>query len=266
MLANPASASGAEIRALCRSGVFDRPTTGVALGYVQANLVILRRKWSEDFHEFCRLNPQPCPILDITKPGVYEPQLVAPSADLRHDLPRYRVLQNGVCVGTPASIESYWDGDCIAFLIGCSFTFENLLLEADLPVRHIEQNRNVPMYRTNIACRPVGPFAPQLVVSMRPMTPSQAHEACKITAMFPRAHGQPVHVGDPAALGIKDLTSPDYGDAVSIHDDEIPVFWACGVTPLEAIMQAKPDFAITHEPGHMFVTDIRDQDLRDLAP
>ncbi len=265
-LANLASASGAEIRALCRSGVFDRPTTGVALGYVQANLVILRHQWAQDFHEFCRLNPQPCPVLEITKPGGYEPQIVAPSADLRSDLPRYRILQNGACVEKPTSIETYWDSDCVAFLIGCSFTFENALLEAGLPVRHIEQERNVPMYRTNIACKPAGPFAPKLVVSMRPMTPSQADEARRITAMFPRAHGQPIHVGDPAALGIKDLAHPDYGDAASIHDGEVPVFWACGVTPLEAIIQAKPDFAITHEPGHMFVTDLRDNELRDTTP
>ncbi len=258
-----ASMTGKRIRALCREGAFCRPTAGVALGYAQANLVVLRGKVASDFEEFCRRNPKPCPLLEITKPGQYTPSVLARDADLRSDLPKYRVFHHGSCVDTPTSIESYWDESCVAFLIGCSFTFESALLEAGLPVRHIDEGRNVPMYRTNIACKPAGLFAGPLIVSMRPMTPSQAQAATAITAAFPRVHGAPVQVDKPGAIGVDDLSRPDYGDAVTIHPGEIPVFWACGVTPMEAITHVKPEFAITHDPGHMFVTDLPDRSLRD---
>lgn len=251
--------TGAEFRALCRNQEFDSPTAGVAVGFTQVNVVILQSDVAVDFERFCGLNPAPCPLLEVTRPGEYEPKTLAPGADLRIDLPRYRVLRRGVCVDRPTSIESYWQGDLVAFLIGCSFTFERALLEAGLPVRHIEQGRNVPMYRTNRACRSTNKFGGSLVVSMRPMTRQQADTATRITAAFPRMHGKPVHIGDPDALGIADLTLPDYGDAVSIRPGEVPVFWACGVTPMEAIIQAKPDLAITHEPGHMLVTDALDK-------
>lgn len=258
---NWADASGAQVRALCRSGQFDRPTAGVALGFVQANLVILRSEYAEDFEQFCHRNPKPCPLLEVTPPGRFEPKQLAPGADVRTDLPRYHVYLDGVLVDRPTSIERYWTEDCVAFLIGCSFTFESALLDAGLPVRHVEQGCNVPMYRTNIMCQPAGPFAGPLVVSMRPMTPQQAERATKVTAALPRAHGEPVHVGDPRAIGIEDLMYPDYGDPVTIRADELPVFWACGVTPIEAIAHAKPDLAITHAPGHMLVTDVPDHDL-----
>jgi uncharacterized protein YcsI (UPF0317 family) len=255
--------TGREIRALCREGTFDRPTTGVALGYAQANLVVLRARLTSDFQQFCRLNPKPCPLLEVTKPGGFEPMETALGADLRTDLPRYRVLRDGVCMDRPTAITRYWEADFVAFLIGCSFTFEASLLEAGLPVRHIEESRNVPMYRTNIACSSAGPFEGDLIVSMRPMTPEQARIAEQVTAALPRVHGSPVHMGDPSAIGIADVSRPDYGDVVTIHNDEIPVFWACGVTPMEAVMHAKPDIAITHEPGHMFVTDLLDRSLRE---
>lgn len=255
--------TGEQIRALCRAGTFAKPTAGVALGYTQANLVILRIDVAGDFKEFCRLNPKPCPLLEVTKPGQYEPIEAAPGADLRNDLPRYRAYRKGVCVGKPTSIEPYWDDNCVAFLIGCSFTFESALLKAGLPVRHIEEGRNVPMYRTNIPCTPAGAFAGPLIVSMRPMTAEQAEAASQVTAAYPQVHGSPIHIGDPSAIGIDDLTQPDYGDPVTIHSGEVPVFWACGVTPMEAIMQAKPPLAITHEPGHMFVTDVLDSSLRE---
>ncbi len=252
-----ASLTGAEVRLLCHRGTFDQPTAGVARGFVQANLVILRSAWADDFAEFCRRNPQPCPVLEQTAPGQYEPLQSAPGADLRTDLPRYRVYENGVCIAGPTSIEKWWTDDCVSFLIGCSFTFEDALMGAGIPVRHIEEGRNVPMYRTRLQCQPAGTFAGPMVVSMRPMSPAQAARAHEITARFTASHGAPVHVGDPAAIGIVDLNRPDYGDPVTVRPDEVPVFWACGVTPTEAILRAKPDLAVTHEPGHMFITDLR---------
>lgn len=247
-----------EIREQCRSGEFDRPTAGAANGFVQANLVILGQRDAVDFERFCGLNPKPCPLLEVTSPGVYEPTKSAPGADLRTDLPRYRVFKNGECVARPQSIEPYWDETCVAFLIGCSFTFEKALVEAGIPVRHLEQNCNVPMYRTNIACASAGAFSGPMVVSMRPMMPVQAQQAQRITAAHPLSHGAPLQVGDPAAIGITALDRPDYGDPVTIRDGEIPVFWACGVTPLEAIRNATPDLGIVHEPGHMFITDLHE--------
>ncbi len=246
---------------MCRRGQFTGPTAGVASGFAQVNLVVLRADAASEFEQFCALNPKPCPLLETTKPGRYQPSMMAPSADVRTDLPRYRVFRNGACIDRPASIEKYWQPDLVAFLIGCSFTFETALLKAGIPVRHIEEGRNVPMYRTNIACRPAGRFAGPLVVSMRPMTPQQAEQSAQITARLPRVHGAPIHVGDPAAIGVAAIDRPDYGDAVTIRDGEAPVFWACGVTPMEAIIRAKPDIAITHEPGHMLVTDVRDESL-----
>ena len=257
--------TGQEIRSLCRENRFDRPTAGVARGYAQANLVVLRSSDAGDFERFCRLNPGPCPLLEVTKPGRFEPTELAPGADVRTDLPRYRVFHEGACIDRPVSIESHWHDDSVAFLIGCSFTFEFALLAAGVPVRHIEEGRNVPMYKSDMPCAPVGRFQTDMIVSMRPMTPSQAKTAARVTASFPRVHGAPVHVGDAEAIGITDLSRPDYGDAVTIRADEVPVFWACGVTPMAALMAAKPDLAITHEPGHMFVTDVRDKSLREPA-
>jgi uncharacterized protein YcsI (UPF0317 family) len=223
---------------------------------------VLRSQLARQFEEFCQLNPKPCPLLEMTQPGRFEPAKMAHHADLRTDLPRYRVYEAGVCGDRPTSVESYWADDSVGFLIGCSFTFESALLEAGLPVRHIEEGRNVPMYRTSIECTPAGQFAAPLVVSMRPMTPAQADAAARLTAAFPDVHGAPAHIGDIDALGIADLGQPDYGDPVTIHPHEVPVFWACGVTPMEAIVRARPDLAITHEPGYMLVTDILDESLR----
>jgi uncharacterized protein YcsI (UPF0317 family) len=249
------------VRAASRRGELAGPTPGLALGYVQANLVVLPQDWAFDFLLFCQRNPKPCPLLDVTEPGDPEPKFVAPTSDLRTDLPAYRVWKNGELVEEPNEISKYWRDDLVSFVIGCSFTFENALLAAGVPVRHIEQNVNVPMYRTNIACRPAGRFSGPLVVSMRPLTPELAVKATRICARFPRAHGAPIHFGNPAAIGIRDIGKPDFGDAVEIRAGESPVFWACGVTPQAALMQAKPPFAITHKPGHMFLTDVRDVDL-----
>jgi uncharacterized protein YcsI (UPF0317 family) len=254
-------ATGAEVRAACRSGELTGPTPGLALGFVQANLVILPRDWAFDFLLFCQRNPKPCPILDVTEPGDPVPRSIAPAANLKTDLPAYRIWRNGELIEEPHNISDYWRADLVSFLIGCSFTFENALLAAHVPVRHIEQNLNVPMYRTNIPCKPAGRFSGPLVVSMRPLTPEQAIKATRVCSRFPRAHGAPVYFGDPSAIGIKDIAKPDFGDPVPIETGEVPVFWACGVTPQATLMQARPPFAITHKPGHMFLTDLRDVDL-----
>lgn len=254
--------TGAEVRALCRNGEFDLPTPGLAMSYVHANLVILPKDWAFEFLLFCQRNPKACPLLDVTEPGDPEPRNAAKGADLRTDLPAYRIWQNGELVDEPNEISYHWQDDLVSFLIGCSFTFENALWQAGLPVRHIEQQRNVPMYLTNIQCQPAGRLSGPMVVSMRPMKPDEAIRATTICNRFPLAHGEPIHLGDPSQIGIADLARPDFGDPVDVYTGEVPVFWACGVTPQAILANAKPPFAITHKPGHMFITDIRDHDLQ----
>lgn len=256
-LAEARHATGAAIRALAAAGHLAGPTAGLALGYLQANLVVLPKELAFDFLLFCQRNPKPCPLLDVTDPGDPEPKGVAPGADLRTDLPRYCVYQNGKLVEEPTDLRSWWRDDLVSFLLGCSFTFEDALLKAGLPVRHIEMGRNVPMYRTSIVCAPAGAFHGNMVVSMRPMLPAHVIEAVRICERFPKAHGAPVHFGDPATIGVRDINRPDFGDAVETRSGEVPVFWACGVTPQAVVMEVKPPLAITHKPGHMFVTDVR---------
>lgn len=253
--------TGADVRRLARSGQLTGPTAGLAMSFVQANLVIVPRELAEDFRAFCELNPKPCPLLDMTGAGDPEPRKIAPGADVRTDLPRYCVYRGGQLIEEPLDLMRWWSADLVAFLLGCSFTFENALLEAGVPVRHIDEGRNVPMFRTNIACNPSGIFQGPMVVSMRPMLPELAETARQVCARYPRAHGEPVQVGDPAALGIADISKPDFGEAVTIRAGEVPVFWACGVTPQAVAMQARPPLLITHKPGHMFLTDLRDRDL-----
>lgn len=247
------------IRNLCRAGEFTTPTPGLAPGYNQANLVILPKSVAFDFLLFCHRNPKPCPVLDVTEVGDPEPRLVAPGADLRTDLPRYRIFRHGELEKEVTDIKDLWRDDFVAFLIGCSFSFEAAMLNAGITVRHIEENKNVPMYKTNITCQPAGVFSGPLVVSMRPLSVTDSIRAVQITSRFPKAHGTPIHWGDAASIGITNINEPDFGDAVTIRDGEIPVFWACGVTPQAAILQAKPEIAITHVPGHMFITDIQDE-------
>lgn len=256
-----ASLSGAQVRHQARHGKLTTPTAGLALGHVQANLVVVPRELAFDFLLFCQRNPKPCPLLDVTEPGDPEPKFVAPGADVRTDVPRYRLYRDGALTDELPHLHHHWRDDLVSFLLGCSFTFENALLQAGVPLRHVEMGRNVPMYRTNIPCRPAGVFRGPMVVSMRPMTPAQAVTAVRVCGRFPRAHGVPVHFGDPAAIGIRDIESPDFGDAVEIRPGETPVFWACGVTPQAVVMEAKPPLCMTHSPGHMFVTDLRDTDL-----
>ena len=254
--------NGADVRAACRAGTLTSPTPGLAPGYVQANLVVLPKDWAYDFLLFCVRNPKPCPLLDVTEAGSPVPTGVAQEADLRTDLPKYRVWRHGELVEEPTDIGRYWSDDMVAFLIGCSFTFESALLAAGLPVRHIEEGRNVPMYRTFLDCRPAGRCHGKLVVSMRPMTKSQAEVATEICSGFDAAHGTPVQVGCPEKLGIVNVGRPDYGEPVTLKEGEVPVYWACGVTPQAMLAAVRPKFAITHAPGHMFVTDWRDGNLR----
>jgi uncharacterized protein YcsI (UPF0317 family) len=255
------NATGADVRQAARRGEWNEPTAGLARGFVQANLVVVPRESAYDFLLFCQRNPKPCPLLDVTEPGSAEPRGAAPGADIYTDAPRYCVYEHGELTAEPTDLLSRRRDDLIGFLLGCSFTFEHALLEAGVPVRHIEQGRNVPMYRTGIACRQAGAFRGSMVVSMRPMTPAQAVLAVRVCTRFPRAHGTPIHFGDPEAIGIRDIAHPDFGDPVDVRPGEVPVFWACGVTPQAAAMEARPPLLMTHKPGHMFVTDLRDADL-----
>jgi uncharacterized protein YcsI (UPF0317 family) len=254
-------ATGAEVRAAARQGELTGTTAGLALGYAQANLVVLPRELAFDFLLFCRRNPKPCPVLDVTDTGSPEPRETAPGADLRTDVPRYRVYRHGELDDEPTDITDLWRDDFVAFLLGCSFTFEAAMLHAGLPVRHIEEQKNVPMFRTSIACKPAGIFHGPTVVSMRPLTPEQAIRAVQITSRYPAVHGAPIHLGDPAAIGIKDVGRPDFGEAVTLRPGEVPVFWACGVTPQAVVIESKPELVITHSPGSMFVTDVSDESL-----
>ena len=246
------------LRERFRAGELVRPTSGLAPGFVQANLVILPRALAFDFLLFCQRNPKPCPLLEVVEAGSAEPVVLAPGADLRTDTPKYRVYRHGVLAGEPVDVAGLWSDDLVSFLIGCSFTFESALLEAGIPVRHIEQCSNVPMYVTSVPTAPAGAFHGPMVVSMRPVPAARVVRAVQVTSRFPAVHGAPVHIGDPAAIGIRDIARPDLGDPVEIRPGEVPVFWACGVTPQAAAMASKPPLMITHAPGHMFVTDRRD--------
>ena len=251
--------SAAELRRAIRAGRHTGPTAGLAPGFVQTNVVILPAEDAADFAEFCRLNSRACPLIEQTEPGNPVPIRCAPGADLRTDVPRYRVFRHGRADSSqPTDILSLWRDDFVGFLLGCSFTFEAALMIAGLPVRHIELGRNVPMFRTNVACRSAGRFSGPLVVSMRPYRPEQIDRVREVTARYPTMHGEPVHVGEPTALGIADIAKPDFGDAVPLEPGEVPVFWACGVTPQLALVEARPEIAITHSPGCMFITDLRE--------
>ena len=238
-----------------RAGEHTGPTAHLAPGCIQANLVVLPRAVASDFVAFATRNPKPCPIVEVIERGT-EAVTAAPGSDLRTDIPRYRLFVDGAHSDSATDATAWWRDDLVSVLLGCSFSFEAALMQAGLPVRHIEQGRNVPMYITDRACEPAGDFASPLVVSMRPMPAELVEQARRITEDYPQAHGGPVHAGDPAGLGIADLHSPDFGDAVDIHTGEVPMFWACGVTPQLAIANAAPEVAITHEPGHMFITDL----------
>lgn len=257
-------ATGAAARLAARSGQLQGQTSGLAPGFVQGNLAILPKDLAGDFLRFCHLNPKPCPVIGMSEPGDPRIPTLGADLDIRTDLPRYRVWRNGELVEQPTDITKVWRDDLVAFVIGCSFSFEEALLADGLELRHITRGCNVPMYRTSIACAPAGPFRGPLVVSMRPFKPADAIRAIQITTRFPSVHGAPVHIGLPEEVGIRDIMKPDYGDAPDVRSGELPVFWACGVTPQAVIAAIKPAFAITHAPGAMLVTDLRNSRLATL--
>jgi uncharacterized protein YcsI (UPF0317 family) len=253
-----AAMSPSELRSMIRKKEWSKPTSGVAKGYTQTNLAILKKDFAFEFLLFCMRNPKPCPIIDVTEPGSFIPRLAAPDADLRTDIPKYRIYRHGELTDEVTDIVNDWEDDMVAFLIGCSFTFEHPLMNNGIPIRHIEEDCNVSMYKTNIPCVKAGRFEGPMVVSMRPIPEKDVVRAVQVTSRFPAVHGAPVQIGNPGSLGI-DINKPDFGDRVTIKEGEVPVFWACGVTPQAVAMQTKPELMITHAPGHMFITDLRDE-------
>lgn len=251
-----AGSSALAVRQACRSGALRAHTSGLASAHVQGNLVILPRAHAADFLRFCQANPKPCPLLGVSEAGDPALPALGEDIDIRTDLPRYRVWRDGMLVDEPTDVRALWSEDLVSFVIGCSFTFEHALMAEGIVLRHVEQSRNVAMYRTSVATAPAGPFHGPMVVSMRPLRAADAIRAVQITSRFPAVHGAPVHIGDPALIGIRSIADPDYGDAVDVMPDELPVFWACGVTPQAALAAARLPFAITHAPGSMLVTDL----------
>ena len=258
----------AEVRKLIREGIIKGPTTGMCGGYAQGNLVILPEELAWDFLLFCQRNPRACPLLEVSDAGSKSFPLTALGSDLTKDLPGYRIYENGILTEETADVSQRFEkyqktrGKLVSFLIGCSFSFEAELMEAGIPVRQIEEGVNVPMYDTSISCAPAGVFSGNMVVSMRPIPHKQVPTAVAITAAMPNVHGAPVQIGYPKAIGINHLERPDYGDAVTIREGEVPVFWPCGVTPQAVVMNSRPPFVITHAPGHMFITDVKNVTLK----
>ncbi len=251
-----------DVRALIREGSIDYQTSGMCEGYAQANLVVLPQKYAYDFLLFAMRNPRSCPLLEVSDVGKRELKFLGEDTDIARDIPKYRIYENGELKGEHTDVSAFWRDDLVSFLIGCSFSFEGELLAADVPVRQIEQDCNVPMYNTNIACEPSGVFKGNMVVSMRPIPYELVPKAVMITGAMPKVHGAPVHIGAPEHIGISDINKPDYGDMVEIRDGEVPVFWPCGVTPQAVVMASKPDFCITHSPGHMFISDVKNVNLK----
>ena len=251
-----------EVRKLIREEKITGPTSGMCPGYAQANLVVLPKEYAYDFLLFTQRNPKSCPILEVSQAGDRLLRKIAPGADIATEIPRYRIYENGVMTGEYTNVESFWREDLVSFLIGCSFSFESELLEAEIEVRHISMGCNVPMYITNIECEPAGIFSGKMVVSMRPIPYGQLVKAVTVTEQMPKVHGTPIHIGDPSVIGIRDVNRPDFGDAVPIKPGEVPVFWCCGVTPQSVVMNVKPSFCITHAPGHMLITDVKNTELK----
>jgi uncharacterized protein YcsI (UPF0317 family) len=259
-ISNPATLSPEQARNLFRGGVV-APTTGWADSFAQANLITVPADWAYEVLLFAQRNPKPCPVLDVTDAGS-PATVLAPGADLRTDVPRYRIWHDGELVDEPTDVTSAWRDDLVTFLIGCSFTFEGPMQQAGVPLRHTDQGRNVAMYVTNRECRPAGRLHGPMVVSMRMVPENLVETAKRVSGLMPAVHGAPVHVGDPAELGIADLGKPDFGDPVDAEPGDVPVFWACGVTPQAALMASRPPFAITHAPGYMFISDVPDTQYR----
>jgi len=254
--------SPAELRLAARRGEWHGTTAGHCAAYQQANLVIVPNEVAAEFASFCTRNPTPCPLIEIAPPGDPVPARAAPGADLRTDLPGYRVYRNGKLAERRGDIRDLWREDLVAFLLGCSFTFEHALVEARVPLRNVERHATVPMFVSNLACTPAGRFHGAMVVTMRPIAAAQVDLVRALSARYPHAHGGPVHVGDPQAIGIARVDRPDYGDPVPIQAGEVAMFWGCGVTPQAIALGASVELMIAHEPGQMFVTDLpRDSGL-----
>lgn len=256
------TATPQEVRHLIRSGAFTAPTSGLCPGYAQANLIVLPREQAYDFLLFAQRNPKPCPLLEVTEVGARQTTICATDCDIATDFPRYRIYRKGKMTEEVTDVVDYWRDDLVSFVIGCSFSFESELIEAGIEMRHNTMGRNVSMYVTNIECRPAGQMKGKMVVSMRPLPYDQIVQAVQISGDIPLVHGAPVHIGDPSVIGIEDIDHPDFGDPVEIREGEVPVFWACGVTPQSIVMNVKPEFAITHAPGCMLITDTKNIDLR----
>ena len=257
----PEDLSPEELRTLIRQGKYGGNTSGFCAGYVQCNLVILPADSATEFLQFCQRNPKPCPLIAKSEPGDFKLPTLGHDLDIRTDIPSYKVFEQGQVVSEINDISALWRDDLVAFLLGCSFSFEEALIADGLDVRNISEAVNVPMYRTNIDCTPAGPFAGKMVVSMRPFLPSDVETVIAITEQYPRVHGAPIHVGSPEEIGVDVSSPPDWGDAVEIRDGEVPVFWACGVTPQAALVQARLPLAITHAPGHMLILDVENEGL-----
>ena len=251
-----------KVREMIREEKITGPTSGMCPGYAQANLVVLPKEYAYDFLLFTQRNPKSCPVLEVSEEGDRYLRRIAPGADIASEIPKYRIYEKGVLTGEYTNVESFWRKDLVSFLIGCSFSFESELLDAGIEVRHISMGCNVPMYITNIECEPAGIFSGKMVVSMRPIPYEQIVKAVTVTGQMPKVHGTPIHIGDPSVIGIKDVYKPDFGDAVSIMPGEVPVFWCCGVTPQSVVMNVKPSFCITHAPGHMLITDVKNTELK----
>ena len=246
------------LRKSIRDGIFTSQTSGTALGFAQANLCILPKEYAFDFLLFCQRNPKPCPLLHVLEAGDF---LIDEEIDIRTDCPKYRIYENGEFKEEVIDLKLIWREDLVTFVIGCSFSFEDAMQRAGLPIRHVDSGCNVPMYNTNIPCVKAGRFSGNLVVSMRPLTPIDAVKATEVTSRYPRVHGAPIHIGSPESIGINDISRPDYGDVVEIRENELPVFWACGVTPQAVVMSSKPSYCITHAPGHMLILNERNDQL-----
>lgn len=256
-------ATPAEARRIIRSGAFQAPTSGLCPGYAQANLIVLPKEQAYDFLLFAQRNPKPCPLLEVTEVGAREATICATDCDIATDFPKYRIYRHGELVEETADVAAYWRDDFVSFVIGCSFSFESELVEAGIEMRHNTMGRNVSMYLTDIDCMPAGSMGGKMVTSMRPIPHDQVVKAVQISGAIPKVHGAPMHIGDPAAIGVRDIAHPEFGDPVDIREGEVPVFWACGVTPQSIVMNSKPEFAITHAPGCMLITDTKNIDLKE---
>ncbi|WP_417143161.1 putative hydro-lyase [Raoultibacter massiliensis] len=256
-------ATPAEARRIIRSGAFQAPTSGLCPGYAQANLIVLPKEQAYDFLLFAQRNPKPCPLLEVTEVGAREATICATDCDIATDFPKYRIYRHGELVEETADVAAYWRDDFVSFVIGCSFSFESELVEAGIEMRHNTMGRNVSMYLTDIDCMPAGSMGGKMVMSMRPIPHDQVVKAVQISGAIPKVHGAPMHIGDPAAIGVRDIAHPEFGDPVDIREGEVPVFWACGVTPQSIVMNSKPEFAITHAPGCMLITDTKNIDLKE---